>query len=185
MNLIKKQFKAFGLVESLVAMAVFGTAIIMITSLSAKSLRTVKENELADFANSIMVRSMEYVRSDQVDNASFNNYNIDTFSGKIYFKITGDLSDPAALISAYAIDDDPLQQTAFERNLAINNLSNCDGSSYKIDVTGNTEWSKLIICNQLSLEKDASNNFIITSTVVYKGLDDYKVTQMRGYKLAQ
>ena len=174
------KLKAFGLVESLVAMAVFGTAILMITSLSAKSLKTVKENEIADFMNSIMVRSMEYVKSDQVTVGSPGSDF--TVPLPVYFKIEGDITDSD--ITTLSVVDGTVVQESFRRktNTDPGNLEDCSKTSEYLLNIDQEDWRDMIICNQLYIEPDG-DNYSIISTVVYKGIDEYKINQMRGFKL--
>lgn len=58
-----KRLKGWGLVEILISMTIFGIAIIGITALNVKNLKTVRENELADQANKVMIAGLEYFKS--------------------------------------------------------------------------------------------------------------------------
>jgi prepilin-type N-terminal cleavage/methylation domain-containing protein len=60
---VKKLLKAFGLVEVLIAIAVSGVVMVGAVQVSAKTLRQIKENELRDSANGVLLQSLEIARS--------------------------------------------------------------------------------------------------------------------------
>lgn len=64
METLKQNKKeAWGLVEILIAMAIYAGAIIAITSLNSKNYYIIRENELADRANKLMLVASEYFKS--------------------------------------------------------------------------------------------------------------------------
>lgn len=60
---LRHQIKAWGLVEILISMTIYAVAIVGITSLNARNYFMIRENELADRANKVMLSSMEYFKS--------------------------------------------------------------------------------------------------------------------------
>ena len=58
---------AWGLVEILVAMTIYGVAIIAITSLNARNYNVIRNNELTDRANKVMISATEFFKSPSED----------------------------------------------------------------------------------------------------------------------
>ena len=54
--------KALGLVEALISLAVVATGMVIITSLSLKTLKVVRKNELQDIAVQIGVEAMDFMK---------------------------------------------------------------------------------------------------------------------------
>lgn len=62
-----KNFSAWGLVEILISMAIYAVAIVSITSLNAKNYYKIRENELADRSNKLLISAVEYFKSPAQD----------------------------------------------------------------------------------------------------------------------
>lgn len=58
-----KKIRGWGLVEILISMTIYAVAIITITSLNLKNYYIIRQNELADRANKLMIGAIEYFKS--------------------------------------------------------------------------------------------------------------------------
>ena len=154
---------AFGLLESLVAIVVFGAAILVGLSLIVKSLGIIKDNQVSDQAAAFMVTSLEYMRSPNVKaNDLLQDY---------YYVLMGVGNEQ---ISGIHVD---LGAIPIDENT-------CESSVYRFDIDGPD--SQGIFCNQLFVQKvdaaDPSSNLIITSRIVYKLSNQYVTREIRGFK---
>lgn len=167
-----KNYKAFGLLESVVAIGVFGVTIIMGLSLIVKSLRVVKENQVSDQAAAVMISSLEYVRSPLLPSNSLKNgsyYSVDVDSNG---KVTGIIEE----ISTTEL-----------------NVTNCDTSSkFFIDIDGDESF--VTFCNQISVEYTNANapdtsDYLIKSRIVYSVGGGVQIqessTASEGFKLRE
>lgn len=166
-----KKIKAFGLVESLLALAIFGTAIISATAVTIKALKTVRDNEMADFANSIMIRSLEYTKSSSVTNADF----IHTTSPAMY-RLTGDVTDLNAQIDIQYVGI--TQNNILDRN-------QCEGNpDYLVNLSSNPDLADLVICNQIIINNTQNGNYEITSRIIFQtGDSEFELNEITGYKI--
>lgn len=164
------------MVEILVAIAVFGTAIVSATAFTIKSLRIVKDNELRDQATGIMVRTLEYVKSDAI-----NSDVIGVPAGQTntrYFAIEGDPANPNSGVLKL---DEKIGASATPLSEA-----NCQDSNsvYYVDVNA-TKDTSFLLCNQIILTGTVGNNYQVTSTVVYKLSDKYEISELNGFKILE
>lgn len=150
--------KAFGLLEALVAIAVFGMAIVLGLNLVVQSLKIIKDNQISDEATTFMVSTLEYVKSPNLDSAIISP----GFYSLIYNgSFTG--------LTSQAIE--------LEKD-------NCSASSpYAVEVSPD---NPLVVCTSIKVELvDSSNpnsDFLITSKVVYEVSDEFLVREIRGFK---
>jgi type II secretory pathway pseudopilin PulG len=170
---MKKQ-KAFGLVEIIISLAVFGTAIIATMSLTVRSYVTVKNNELGDLANSIMISSSEYFKS---PNAKTILPAAGT-SGSFYFNLTSPININPGTQTVTNLSFNRQTQTSQK-------INTCDsGSAYKVAFTNTTGLpNNFILCNQVIIQPQADGSYMILSEVVFntsKGLDQ---SELIGYRL--
>lgn len=169
MNKLKHKINAFGLVEVLVALAIFGIAFIAATAVTISSLRTIKDNEIADFTNSLMVRTLEYSKSDAVD---YNTLTTGTLPRA--FVVNGDVATNTNISFSPASDNNKLTADA------------CAGSEYVLNIS-DPDFQNLEICNQIYVQytTPAQNNLLITSVTVYTRGDNSKlVSELRGFRTA-
>ncbi len=148
-NKREKNYKAFGLLESVVAIGVFGVTIIMGLSLIVKSLRVIKENQISDQTAAVMISSLEFVRSPQFPVTDLRNGS--------YYKVKIDTMDSSV---------EGIEEVA-SSGLTINNCT--PSSEFFIDIDGDESF--VTFCNQISVEYSDSTNpnsdFLIRSRVVY------------------
>lgn len=165
-----KKIKAFGLVEILVSLVIFGIAVIAVTNLTVSSYRIVKDNELSDMSNSLMLRGMEYFKSAK----SITALSAITAGSTVYFKINSgigtEVGNPAADPST---DNLPVL-------VAGGAITSCtEGSAYKVYVYN---FSAFLLCNQIAVTKTATNDFIIKSTVIYQKSRQMATGELLGYR---
>lgn len=161
-----KNIKAFGLLESIIAIGVFGVTIVVGLSLIVKSLAIIKDNQVSDQATSFMFTSLEYVRSplvkpEDLSQGSFYQVNLGPNG-----QVTGVTNMPSAL--------------AIEANDSCNPTTN----DFFVDVDGPD--SSGIFCNQITVgyvnSGDSTSDYVIKSIGVYKVRDGYKYSEAVGYK---
>lgn len=149
-NMKKKSIKAFGLAEILIALAIFGVVMIAAIALNVRSLSTIKDNELSDLANSVMVRSVEYSKTPDFSLLVEQTQGVT----KTAFAITGDLSNVNT--STLTL----VQRTDVQK------ITTCDASSqFKVQISNTPNFD---LCNQIIVEDVGNGNYSVTSVVVYK-----------------
>lgn len=164
---VNKNYPAFGLLESVVAIGVFGVTIIMGLSLIVKSLRVIKDNQVSDQAASVMISSLEYVRSPNYPASSL------TIGGY------------------YSVEIDPTTGTVtgiqeeFSGSALIEG-SSCDSSSpFYNDIDGVD--SSGTFCNQVVVEyanplQPDSSAYLVKSRILYQVSDGFKFRESVGFK---
>ena len=163
-RLINKNKKAFGLLESLVAIAIFGVTIVMALSLIVKSLKIIKDNQISDDAAAVMVSALEYTRAPSADNPNIGHYAMEL--------------DSNLQISNF-ID------VGFDPQLDENNCSRGSGNKYYVDFDGT--GSGPLICAMVIVEsvnpaQPVNSDYIIRSRVVYKISDGFIIREIQGFK---
>ena|SRR3989304_8329648 len=156
-----KKIKAFGLVEILVSLVIYGVAVIAVTSLTINSYRTIKDSELSDFANSVMVRGVEYFKS-------ADTLTILPTSGKKSFIISSDLGNPSSPFSMTEIPGITDKITACST-----------GSQFHVTISGNEGF---LLCNQILISKLSSNDYLIDSVIVFQLSRRVEQTELLGFR---
>lgn len=156
---------AFGLVEIIVAIAIFATAMIATVSLAIGSLRTVKDNELADTANAVMVGSMEYMKSPA--------------AVPVLNQLTAGRREFAFSVSSEIDTENPNLTTLRQMDQAdvINTCS--DSSEYRVVLR---DFPDFLVCNQILLQQAAGNSFEIRSIVYYQTSKGISRNELIGYR---
>jgi hypothetical protein len=175
MKQTKKNEKAFGLVEVLIGLAIFGTAIIAATSLTVKSLRIVKDNELADTANGIMIKTLELAKYPETD-TKFPGLS-DDGSKKIYY-LTGNIDD----FNQLNFDNLTFIKKTSELNTDGIPSTDCisqTGNQIKVNFEG---ISGLIVCNQIVFERLDSGNYEVSSRVIFQTAKEVREAEIKGFK---
>jgi len=163
--------KAFGLVEIIVALAIFGTAMIATIAIAIGSLRTVQDNELADTANSVMIGSMEYMKSPAV---------VPVLNGlpsgqrEFAFRVEGDV-DPASCFGSEC-------NLNIVRTNTVSEITECDeGSEYRVRLE---ELPNFLMCNQILVTQERPGVFELRSIVVFfsSNRSGTQRTELIGYR---
>lgn len=152
-----KNILAFGLLESLVAIAVFGVSIILGLNLVVQSLRIIKDNQIADESSSFMVSTLEFVKSPTLD--------------------------PSVLsIGNYSLDYDTVIKNIVPQTTEL--IETCDSTSvYYINLESE---NAPLMCSSIKVElvdnTNPNSDYLITSKVVYRLSDEFVIREIRGFK---
>jgi len=166
-----QKVRAFGLVEILVSLVIYGLAIIGVTALTISSYRTVKDNEIGDLANSLMVRGIEYLKSpNAVGNLPAGTGDIVVF--KIDTGGSNQVGNPLAVflpVSVPGADTDRI------------NVDDCTSSSiFKINFAANI--NPYLMCNQIIVKKTSSKDYLIQSVVVFQLSRGFEQNELIGFR---
>ncbi len=144
--------KALGLVEVLIALAVVSTGMVMITSLSLKTLKVVRKNELQDIAVQLGVEAMDFMK--QPGTIAVQSYD-DTYAGYYYLDIS---SEPYKIVEVQGYEE----------------IDTCDSNSrYRVSSVAETS-----VCQQIQVQNDpggSSTKYNIKVILVWEtvGRDEY------------
>ena len=127
LNFIKKKEKGMGLVEALIALAVVATGMVVITSLSLKTIKQVRRNEMQDVAVQIGVEAMEFMKQ----------------PGKITRTGTGTIN------GYYELDISTVEHARIIKEIDTVDISECNASSpYKVDYV-----TDMNVCQQIQIQQ--------------------------------
>jgi hypothetical protein len=167
-----RNLTAFGLVEVLIGLAITGGVLISITSIAVSAAQMVKNNEIGDFANNLMLVGVEYFKAPAQDSSKPPGSFLSTINNNAPTKIfkiqTIDLSrgiDSVSLATVSVID--------------VNPLSDCSiGNNFRVTIAD----TKYIVCNKIVVEKEGSG-FIITSYITYRTMNgELRSAKIVGYR---
>lgn len=172
-----KNLKAWGLVEILISMTIYAVAIISITSLNARNYLIIRDNELTDRANKLMVAATEYFKSpaDEVqvilasDLTSLNQtktYILNNDSNTI------DLTDDINAME---------WETTTITNFPCNNPSDVSNVTFIIDNSGYTSSDNFLTCIRVEVTRKA-NGYKINSIMNYKKGEDLTYNNLIAYR---
>ena len=168
MNIFKtKKLFAFGLAEILVGLAITGGVLIAITSVSIGAYKQIQDNELGDQANSIMLMSIEYLKTPISDITkepalTLNKYFVSAVT-KVAFSINSTVASQFSLTKVTENDFTDITQCS-------------DASSNYLVPFSSTTVKKPVICNKVVVEKLSTGGFLITSSIAYKTFNGTIVT---------
>lgn len=97
-----KKMGGWGLVEILISMTIYAIAIITITSLNLKNYYIIRQNELSDRANKVMIGAIEYFKSPAKEVQDSLASALSTKGSTAYFVLNSgskviDVSNPTAI----------------------------------------------------------------------------------------
>jgi len=158
---IKQKLQAFGLVEALIGIAIFGTLIVTATSVTIRSLGIVKDNEIADFATGLMIDSLEFAKYDA------KTISLGGSTNK-YYSVKGNMNDDLLeyddIVHTEKITEDDCKLNTYQEQIKNDN---------------NTP-----ICNQIIIEKpNDSNHQFVTSRVIYKTAQHWYIIEAKGVRI--
>ncbi len=188
-NSQKNKIKAWGLVEIMISIGIFGVAIISITSLNARSFNKIKDNELTDQSNRIMISAAEYFKSPAQDVQDLLRTvpEVSTPSVPAYFKLPSTVNNPF-VIDASNIESSNWRWEKVTSLPLPTTLGNCTAGSiyqivFKSAATADSAslTSGFLLCSQVVVEK-RTYGYQITSNISYRvgGID--KTNQIKAYR---
>jgi hypothetical protein len=172
------KLKAFGLAEVLIGLAITGGVLITITSVGLSAYRQVKDNELGDYANNVMLMGVEFFKtplSDVTDTKS---------AAYLLSKIDNNTTGVFIISSEIDVAVDDATQFAITRtqdSTDTTELKKCDvDDNYQVNF--DNVKNKFQLCNKIVITRSSSGYFI-TSYVAYKtGRGVVKTSQIIGYR---
>jgi len=174
---LHNKIKGFGLFEILISLVLFAVGVIAVTSLNAKTYKIIKNNELADFADRTMVKSLEYFKTPTTSDVQAQIE--DWISLSTYPNLRAN-----CYISPTSIVDDSgeLEFTRLDDSSTL--YDKCDSSIppvYRLRTKVGSLYEGFNICEEVIVEKK-TNGYKITSRVVYDIGTETKVNQLIGYR---
>lgn len=161
--------KALGLVEALVAIAVVGSGMVIITSMSLRSMKLARKNEIQDVAIEAAVEAMDFMKD----------------PGSVVIKKSdypaGGLSDEKP--HYFRLDVENVPPWLENPMLPQSDLQTCDsGSGYLV---GRLKNENYIICQQIMVKSigQSKSRFDIEVTVVWQTVGgDIDKRVISGYR---
>lgn len=166
-----KSEKALGLVEALIALAVVGTGMVLITYISLKTIKEARKNELQDVAVQSAVEAMDFMKYP----AAISTYTEPTatpiphlISPYVNFKLDFG-STPPRIVKC--VDSSDLS----------NDPSNCDTASpYYVASLG----PEYLVCQQIKVTEVTDLKYNIEVVVVWQSVGgDFEMRVIQGYRL--
>jgi Tfp pilus assembly protein PilV len=164
----KNRLNASGLIEMLIAMAIFAIAIVAITALNAKNYQQIKTNEITDIANRIMVSNLEFMK------APTTTTNLGSSGQGIQELLESYLTSPSDVVCfrpTAPLDNITNFDVAQVTTPCPTKINRCDTSNtaYKLTNPTNSVLSGLWICNQIIVRMDpVQRGYVINSVIVYQ-----------------
>lgn len=177
-----KKLSALGLVEVLVVLAIVGLTMVGSMQLTTGAFRSIRENEITDMANGIMVQSLEIIKSPQpiliLDElgtelrANFGgSFAIDLLSSPPSLKRVGSVSSQPELITSCA------PESSFFATRVLEQQQQQDGRE---------GLAIPDVCLQVTLQPISGNPdaLQVTSRVVYNSRQGTTVNTLYGFRSA-
>ncbi|MBN2015742.1 hypothetical protein JW766_02825 [Candidatus Dojkabacteria bacterium] len=156
-----------GLVEVLVALAVVGTAMVIITQISLKTIKQARKNELQDVANQVAVEALDFMKQP-------GNITVETIGG----------SSPNLNGGLYRLDvaNGKIEYSSSQQ--AELSTSNCTPGSHYLDAS--LYSSGYHVCQQIKLTKVSEYRFNIKVIVVWQTVGgEYDIRELAGYRIGE
>ncbi|MBU0975953.1 type II secretion system GspH family protein [Patescibacteria group bacterium] len=160
MRILLKNEKAFSLVEAVVALAIVGVAMVIITQVSLKTLKQAKKNELQEVAVQSAVEAMDFAKQP-------NDLEVDV---------------PPATSKFYKLDIANAQ--LISTGVTQSEINSCSaGSEYIVAYLNSSGYT---VCQQIYITKPgtSSEKWDIEVKVVWLSVDgEYEESKIKGYRL--
>jgi hypothetical protein len=162
-----KNLPATSLVEVLVVLAIVASTMVAATQLSVRALIDIKQNEIEDYANSVMLKALEVAKSPSDINVTHlvtaGNY-------------TGSYS--SSLLNGKPV--------LYQQSPTIVGMGTCtSGSVYYTPLTGVTGVTPPLACLQVQIQPKTGLNstyYEITSTISFQLSDQMVTKTIVGYR---
>jgi hypothetical protein len=165
-NSIKTDEKALGLVEALIAMAIVGSAMVIITQVSLRTIKMARKNEMEDVAVQAAVEAMDFVKQ----------------PGDMMVKVVN--SDPAYSNSIFELDVKNGQLIYNSNNQTELTEGNCDESSdFRNLELGSSGY---IVCQQIRMTKISEERFDAEVIVIWETIGrEFEIHLEKGYRIGK
>ena len=164
------KIRGFGLMEVLIVLAIVAATMVAAMQVSIQSLRVIKQNEIGDYANSVMVKALEVAKSPSDVQVS-GTAQITNFQGS--YQLQTQVGSPSVL---WKVSDSVVPMTA-------NNCSNT--SPYYTDISAVSNIGNPVVCLQLIIRNISGltgNAYEITSYLIYDIQDQQVERSIIGYR---
>lgn len=157
--------KALGLVEALVALAVVGTAMVLITQVSLRTIKQARRNELQDVAVQAAVEALDFMK--QPGNIKVDGVKPDESYGQ-YYKLDLTANIPQIVYK--------------ERDMGANEIRECDFSSFYYNESLGS--SGYYVCQQIFIQEVTSHKFDLKVIVVWQTVGgEYDKKVFEGFRV--
>jgi hypothetical protein len=171
----QKSWAAVGLVEVLIVLALVATTMVAATQVTVQALIKIKEDEINDYVNGLMVRTLEAAKSPQTLTINNQLTGLDDFEGSYTLQVTDDGNPPA--FTQEAIELTPIPE------------GGCSISSpYSVTIPNLGNFTPPPVCLQAIVAElegiDVSSIFQITVRAVYNLSSGPVEREVVGYRRA-
>ena len=164
-----KDESAFSLVEAVIALALVGTAMVIITQVSLSTIKRAKKNELEDVAVQAGVEAMDFMKQPiDIDASTVPTHTVDR-----YYQL-----DPSPAAGSPALN----YITSYQYE--ISPTSNCDSTNPYYHTNLGAEG--YTICQQVKIIRTGPTDpkYDIEVLVVWKTIDnEYELRRIKGYRV--
>lgn len=170
MSVIRKDkniyHSAAGLVEVLIVLGIVAVIMVIIGTLTVQSYLRIKDNEMLDYANGIMIRALEITKT----------------PSEIL------VHDPSGFIGydgSYTIDLGAVPRALRRQSLLSNPITSCNTDSvYLIDVSNEFPGISVpTICLQLIIQSEGDSRYIVEVNMIYKSSNQEITNSLLGYRV--
>lgn len=172
----KLKFSAVGLVEVLIVLALVATTMVAATQVTVQSLIKIKEDEVNDYVNGLMVRALEAAKSPQILTINNDLTGLTDFEGSYTLLVPSEGADTPSFTQE-AIELTPLPEGSCTTN-----------SPYSVTIPNLGNFTPPPVCLQVIVAElegiDVNSIFQITVRSVYTLSSGPVVREVLGYRRA-
>lgn len=171
-----RENKGFGLVEVLVAIAIVGTAMVLITSMSLRSMKVARKNELQNVAVEVADEAMDFLKEPVPINTTMVGASNISDGNKHYFYLEQNFGT-----------GNPPELQEIRASSALGSTCN-DNPSNKFRI----DWlaqEGIVVCRQIAIEAVETQpgsysdfKFDVETKVVWKTIDGDEERFFTGYR---
>lgn len=166
----KKVFNAVSLVEVVVVLGIIATTLVSAAQLSVRMTRTIKDNEISDFTNGVVLQALEIAKSPA--------------AVKLASAAGGGSST-----GSYRLDRSGAQAVLWRESQTVNRITNCTSASpYRVQIADGSQQllGEALVCLQILIQPRQGavrqSYFEIEAISVYQLSDQIVVNSGLGYR---
>lgn len=160
---VKKE-NALGLVEALIALAVVGTGMVILTTISLKTIRQARKNELQDVAVQAAVEALDFMK----DPSTIDTDRLPADQGS-YYRLDLASSPPLIWVADGNLNPD--------ESLEIDSCT--EDNTYYV-----SSLPDYFVCQQIFVQNVGTKRYDLKVIVVWKTIGgDYEKQDIEGYRL--